>query len=72
MPDIDVTDRQVGREYGDPTPACLDAIVTMATSEGVLLDPVYSGKVAAGLFAAARAGEIEPGSTAVAHLYCAR
>lgn len=41
----------VGREYGDPTEASLDAILLMARREGVLLDPVYSGKVFAALLA---------------------
>lgn len=42
-------DGYVGREYGDPTEASLDAILAMGDSEGILLDPVYSGKVTAGL-----------------------
>jgi len=41
----------IGREYGDPTEAGLDAILTMATAEGILLDPVYSGKVFSGFLA---------------------
>jgi L-cysteate sulfo-lyase len=39
----------VGEGYGIPTQACLDAIETFARLEGLLLDPVYSGKGAAGL-----------------------
>ncbi len=46
---IEVDDGFIGREYGDPTDACLDAILRMASTEGILLDPVYSGKVFAGL-----------------------
>lgn len=38
----------IGREYGDPTEAGLDAILMMATAEGILLDPVYTGKVFSG------------------------
>ena len=38
----------IGKEYGDPTEAGLDAILKMATAEGILLDPVYSGKVFSG------------------------
>ena len=48
---IDIHDRFVGRGYGDATESCLDAILLMAETEGILLDPVYSGKVFAGLCA---------------------
>ena len=42
---------QVGDGYGATTPACLDAIRLAAREEGLLLDPVYSGKAMAGLMA---------------------
>jgi 1-aminocyclopropane-1-carboxylate deaminase/D-cysteine desulfhydrase-like pyridoxal-dependent ACC family enzyme len=58
-------DGYVGRAYGDATPACLDAIMTMASTEGILLDPVYSGKVFAGLEGHVRSGAIAAGSTVV-------
>lgn len=48
---IEIHDQFIGREYGDATAGCLDAIRLMAETEGVLLDPVYSGKVFAGLCA---------------------
>jgi D-cysteine desulfhydrase len=48
---IEVHDRFVGQGYGDATEGCLDAILLMAETEGVLLDPVYSGKVFDGLCA---------------------
>ena len=47
----EIHDRFVGRGYGDATDECLDAISLMAETEGILLDPVYSGKVFAGLCA---------------------
>jgi D-cysteine desulfhydrase len=40
---------QVGDGYGAPTAACREAIRLAAHSEGLLLDPVYSGKALAGL-----------------------
>jgi len=43
---------QVGLGYGAPTGACRDAIRLVARTEGLLLDPVYSGKAFAGLVAA--------------------
>ncbi len=52
----EIHDEFVGREYGDPTEAGLDAIVLMAQSEGILLDPVYTGKVLAGFCSHQKAG----------------
>jgi len=40
---------QIGDGYGAPTAACRQAIRLAARSEGLLLDPVYSGKAFAGL-----------------------
>ena len=60
---IELTAGFVGAEYGDATDACLDAIIDLATAEGILVDPVYSGKVFAALFDYARAGRLEAGST---------
>jgi L-cysteate sulfo-lyase len=39
----------VGEGYGIPTPGMVDAVQLFARYEGILLDPVYSGKGAAGL-----------------------
>ena len=35
--------------YGTPSPACLEAMNLLARLEGILLDPVYTGKAFAGL-----------------------
>lgn len=45
---------QIGGGYGAPTTACLKAMRLAARTEGLLLDPVYSGKAMAGLIALAR------------------
>lgn len=58
---IEIYDEFVGGGYGDPTEACLDAISLLAQTEGILLDPVYSGKVAAGFLAQHAAGRWSPG-----------
>jgi len=42
-----------------------DAIVTMARCEGILIDPIYTGRAMAGLIAAVREGEIQPGRRVV-------
>ena len=44
-----VDDGYVGEGYGQPTQGTLDAINLIARSEGVLLDPIYSGKGLAGM-----------------------
>lgn len=54
--DYTIDDTFIGAEYGDPTEAALDAIMLVARTEGILLDPVYTGKVAAGLLAHINAG----------------
>ena len=47
--DLIVSDDFVGERYGIPTKECLDAIRIVARTEGILLDPVYTGKGMAGL-----------------------
>lgn len=53
---VQAYDDQVGPGYGQPTPAMVEAIEMLARLEGILLDPVYSGKGFAGLVAMVRAG----------------
>ncbi len=43
----------------------MEAILLAARLEGLVLDPVYTGKAMAGLVAAVRDGRIEPDATAV-------
>jgi L-cysteate sulfo-lyase len=50
----------VGDGYGIPTAATLEAIALFAKLEGILLDPVYSGKGAAGLINYVRQGKYGP------------
>jgi D-cysteine desulfhydrase family pyridoxal phosphate-dependent enzyme len=47
--------------YGVATESGADAIRVSARLDGLLLDPVYTGKSMAGLFALARAGALDPG-----------
>ncbi len=46
----------VGEGYGFPAPSTLEAIELFARTESILLDPVYSGKGAAGLIDLVRKG----------------
>jgi L-cysteate sulfo-lyase len=55
----------VGPGYGQPTPGMIEAVLMVARQEGVLLDPVYSGKAMAGLVDLIRKGEIRKGETVV-------
>lgn len=56
---------QVGEAYGILHKPVLDAITTVARTEGIILDPVYTGRAAAGLIAAVRDGSIRPGERTV-------
>ncbi|MBI29311.1 MAG: D-cysteine desulfhydrase [Pelagibacteraceae bacterium] len=47
--DVLVFDGYVGSGYGVPTEGMKEAVKLMATKEGILLDPVYSGKCFNGL-----------------------
>lgn len=47
--DVLVDDRWVGDGYGVPTDGMVEALRLLAATEGILLDPVYSGKGFAGL-----------------------
>jgi len=46
----------VGGGYGIPTPGMVEAVTMLARLEGILLDPVYSGKGMAGLIDLCRKG----------------
>ncbi len=46
----------VGRGYSLPTPGMVEAVRMLARTEGILLDPVYTGKAMAGLIDLARKG----------------
>lgn len=48
----------VGPGYGAPTPGMKEAVQLMARAEGVILDPVYTGKAMAGLIDYARTGKL--------------
>ncbi|WP_296611956.1 D-cysteine desulfhydrase family protein [Sphingomonas sp.] len=56
---IHIDASQRGEAYGIPTGAMVDAVRTLARSEGLLLDPVYSGKAFAGLLAGMHDGRWE-------------
>ena len=52
-------DGYVGERYGIPTAEGLAAIRTVARTEGILLDPVYTSKAMAALFEHIKTGEVD-------------
>ena len=48
-----------------PTDSMIEAVQQFALNEAILLDPVYSGKTAAGLIDLVRKGVFAPGSNAL-------
>lgn len=63
--DIHVDDRYRGRGYGIPTVETMEAVTLAALDEGLVLDPVYTGKAMAGLIGHAREGRFHPSDTVV-------
>lgn len=57
---IHINDQYLGKGYGIPTEADINAIRTFARAEGILLDPVYTGRAAAGMIDLIRQGVIPP------------
>ncbi len=56
---VTVLDDYVGPGYSLPTEAMVEAVKLFASLEGILLDPVYTGKAAAGLIDLVRRGRFE-------------
>lgn len=48
-------------KYSMPNAAMVEAVQMLARTEGIPLDPVYTGKIMAGLIGLARQGELRPG-----------
>lgn len=63
--DVIVRDGFIGPGYGIPTPEGVEAIRLAARTEGIFLDPTYTGKGMAGLMAEIRAGRIGSDETIV-------
>ena len=55
----------VGSGYGRPTPGMVEAVQMVARTEGIFLDPVYSGKGMAGLIDLIRTGYFKRGENVV-------
>ena len=53
---VSVYDDYVGPGYSLPTPEMVEAVQLLARTEGILLDPVYTGKAMSGLIGLVRKG----------------
>jgi len=58
--DVSLDGAFIGEAYGVPTAEGLEAIRLLARTEAVFLDPVYTGKAMAALFADIRSGTLSP------------
>jgi L-cysteate sulfo-lyase len=56
---------QVGDGYSVLTDQVSEAMLTAARMEGIVLDPIYTGRAMAGLIAAVREGDVRPGERTV-------
>lgn len=56
---VQVTDEYVGPGYSLPSDEMVEAVQLLARTEGILLDPVYTGKVMAGLIGMIREGKFK-------------
>jgi D-cysteine desulfhydrase len=63
--DLNVNDEYYGERYGVPSDAGNKAILTAAQTEGLILDPVYTGKAMAGLIGLVQSAKIDPDRTVV-------
>ncbi len=63
--EVTVYDDYIGQDYGIITDDCIEAIRLVAQTEGVFLDPVYTGKAMAGLIDLIHKGQFTPKDTVV-------
>ncbi len=63
--DVEVSFDSIGPGYGKLSDAGIEAIELTARTEGILLDPMYSGKAMAGLITDIRAGKFQPTDSVV-------
>ncbi|MET7618010.1 D-cysteine desulfhydrase family protein [Streptomyces sp. NPDC005408] len=56
---------QVGDAYGTLTEPVMAALTMAARTEGIVLDPIYTGRAMAGLIAAVKDGDITPGQRTI-------
>ena len=65
LADIHASPDYIGAGYGIATPEGMEAITLLAQREGILLDPIYTGKAMGALLADIRLGRWKKGQTVV-------
>jgi len=63
--EIEVYDEYIGEGYGIPTEEGIEAIRTVARTEAIFLDPVYTSKAMSGLMDLVQRGRFKPDDTVV-------
>jgi len=63
--EIDITFDHIAPGYGLVSDGCLEAMTLLARTEGILLDPVYTGKAMAGLIHDIRTGKLTASDSVV-------
>ncbi len=63
--EVTIYDQYVGTAYGHPTQEGAEAIKLTARNEGLILDPVYTGKIMAGLIDLVKQGRFTKDDTVV-------
>ncbi|MDL2424760.1 D-cysteine desulfhydrase, partial [Pseudomonas sp. BAgro211] len=68
LPKVQLWDEYFGPRYGEPNAGTLEAVQLLASQEGLLLDPVYTGKAMAGLLDGIRRDRfVKPGPILFLH-----
>src|SRR5439155_8238090 len=62
---ISISDDFLGSGHAETTLEAVEAIKLVASTEGIFLDPVYTGKAMAALIQAVRVGRLGPSDTVV-------
>ncbi|MDF2810200.1 MAG: pyridoxal-phosphate dependent enzyme [Microvirga sp.] len=57
--DFTIIDSEIGTGYGIPSPASIEAVRLAGRTEGILLDPIYTGKGLAGIATSVQSGLIK-------------
>jgi len=63
--DVDIRYEYAGRAYAAPTEEAIEAIRSLARTEGIFVEPVYTAKALAGLTDLCRRGELSRGDDVV-------
>lgn len=63
--DIRNSDDYIGKAYGYLTPACISALKLVASTEGIILDPVYTAKAMACLIEHIKQGKLDSNDTVI-------